>query len=150
MQRWQVIVTVAVFLAMPGVAGTQAQEKQEKRDKNGTYTETRQWCGEPVQTPNLHNVRSSEPGCHRLGDGKWCFKPSFPTIKLESDKWMFFGEPARVECTRNNQESCQWNVLGAEDRTTTITYNPNKIEYRILTGSRSIGVRICANARYYP
>jgi hypothetical protein len=116
-------------------------------DFAGAYSEEREICGNTIKTPELHDVRCPGSGCDcRQG---WCFRPTELTVSVPSDKWVFIGPP-RIDCAQNNQGSCQWNRLGASDLTTITMNNPNEIRARILTNSRSIGVRVCAMARYYP
>lgn len=117
----------------------------------GGYTEEREICGATMNTPELHNVTDDMTGrgCHRLGDGRWCFQATDLAVTTPNSRWVFAGSP-RVECARDNQGSCGWNALGAPDRFSVTLKNPTEIRARVLTNSRSIGVRICALARYYP
>jgi hypothetical protein len=118
-------------------------------DYKGAFTEERMICGNVANTPELHNVRCGGEGCHCIGDGKWCFRRTDLTVAVPSDKWVFSGA-ARVDCARNNEGSCEWNALGAPDRFAITLNNPTEIRGHVLTNSRSIGVRLCAPARYYP
>jgi hypothetical protein len=70
-------------------------------------------------------------------------------VTTPNSKWVFSG-PAHIQCIRDNQGSCGWNALGASDRFSINLNNPTEIRATALTNSRSIDVRICANARFYP
>lgn len=120
-------------------------------DYKGDYTEERLVCGETVNTPELHMVRCADggPGCQCIADGRWCFRPNQLTMKTENERWVFSSNAA-IQCARNNDRACEWNALGAPDRFTVTLNNPTEIRATALTSSRSIGIRLCAYARYYP
>lgn len=120
-------------------------------DSSGQYTEERVIYGSLSTTPELHDKRydGADASCHKVGDGKWCFKSTMLSIDTPNNKWVFVGTPT-VECVRNNDDSCGWNMLGSPDRTFIRVNNPHHIEVEVLTNSRSIDVRLACNARYYP
>ncbi len=120
-------------------------------DYKGQFTEEKEICGAVEKTPELHNAtcRSSGPGCECIADGKWCFKRTHLSVSTPNSKWVFSGSP-RVDCAQDNDGSCGWNALGAPDRFFVTQNNPTEIKADVLTSSRSIGVRVCAQARYYP
>ena len=105
-------------------------------------------CGPTVDTKE-HNNEHCNSACQCPGDGKWCFTPSNLEVTTPNPKWVFTGKP-RVDCARNNQGSCEWNSLGAPDRFKITLNNPTDIMATVLTDSRSIGIRLCAVARFYP
>ncbi len=119
-------------------------------DSGGNYTQEAMIWGEHRDTPELHNMQFAEgQGCHRVGDGKWCFKRTDLTVSTPNPRWVFVDSPV-LECVRDNQGSAAWNQLGAPDRFFVDLQNPTEIRVHILTNSRSIGVRVGARARYYP
>jgi hypothetical protein len=119
-------------------------------DARGNFTEEAMIWGDTRDTPELHNVRfQAGNGCHRVADGKWCFKQTDLTVTTPNQRWVFVAPPV-VQCVRDDRGSAEWNVLGAPDRFFVDLQNPTEIRAHILTNSRSIGVRIGARARYYP
>lgn len=121
-------------------------------DSRGTYTEEREICGDIVMTPPLHNVICSDYGdqtCRCID--KWCFKPNNLIVKTPNARWVFVGTP-RVNCaiSPNNTRSCTWNALGKLDRFSVTLNNPTEIRATAWTSSKTIGINLCAMARYYP
>lgn len=123
-------------------------QKGKKKDYRGFYTQEREICGPTVTTPELHEATCST-GCECIADGKWCFKPSDLVDTTPNQLWAFSG-PAYVKCVTNNDGSCQWNALGKADRFSVSLNNPTEIKAKALTSSRSIGIALCAPARFYP
>lgn len=121
----------------------------KSEDSNGVWEEERIIYGASYATPELHNVVSDSPGCIRLGDGKWCFKPTILDVYVPNSKWVFVGTPF-IDLVKDDRGSAAWNVLGAPDRFKIILSNPDAIKAEILTGSRSIVVRLACRARHYP
>lgn len=129
-------------------------------DGTGDYTEERQICGDAKITPNLPEVRCHwEAGskCHclgnggpgsPLGNGKYCYEATNLDVKTPNARWVFSG-PAAPVCTYN-PGSCNWNGLGLPDRFSVTLDNPTEIHATVLTSSNSLGVKLCAPARYYP
>jgi hypothetical protein len=126
-------------------------DDREYIDDHGKYTKERMIWGEATYTPELHNTLFSayDSECHRVGDGKWCFKRTELIVSTPNARWVFAGSP-QLECVTDNQGSCGWNRLGLLDRYFVVHQNPTEIKAYVLTNSRSIGVRIGALARYYP
>jgi hypothetical protein len=124
----------------------------EQSDARGTYIEEGIFLGPSKDTPELHEIRcGASPDCRCIGDGKWCFKPTELEVATPNPRWVFVPEaPVLIQCTRNNDGSCQWNALGAPDRFSAHTRTPTVIRAMALTSSRSIGIRIGCLARYYP
>jgi hypothetical protein len=139
------VTALSVFVAAAGWG----QAQQERTDAHGRYTEEKEICGPTVQTPELHNVKCGQrPGCRQPCD-RWCFVPNPLSVKTPDPRWVFSGAP-RVDCAANNQGSCEWNALGKPDRFSITLNNPDEIDATEWTNSRSIGIRLCAPARYYP
>ena len=109
--------------------------------------------GPTVATPELHNISYNDkvkcPNPVPLGGNKWCTMNTILTVATENDKWVFIGQP-EIDVVEDNQGSASWNVLGAPDRFFVELQNPHNIRVRIITGSRSIKVRLRCLARHYP
>ena len=120
-----------------------------RTDSHGTWTEEREIEGPLVDTPELHEVRDYQDGSCLAGYGEWCHKESRLHVPTPGERWLFAGTPY-LKVVRDNQGSAAWNRVGAPDRFWVTENNPNMIRARIVTSSRSIGVRLCCVARFYP
>lgn len=120
-------------------------------DSDGVFARRAMIWGPTATTPELHNHRFSggNPDCHKVGDGKWCFKRTNLRVWTPNHRWVFTGQ-AVVQVVRDNQGSAGWNGIGAPDRFRITLQNPTEIQAFVLTNSRSIDVRLGAEARYYP
>src|SRR5207253_2281641 len=81
----------------------------------------------------------------------WCFKETSLDVTLPDPLWVFTQGGVRVDCTRDNGGSCGWNSpFETPDKFIITLNNPNHLRASVWTSSRSINIRLCAMARYYP
>lgn len=126
-------------------------ERGAGEDSVGVYERQAMIWGPTATTPELHEFEfiGNNPECHKVGDGKWCFKRTNLRVWTPNQRWVFTGQ-AVLQLVQDNQGSAGWNGLGAPDRFRTTLQNPTEIQAFVLTNSRSIWVRIGSHARYYP
>jgi len=119
-------------------------------DWKGEYAEEKVICSETAFTPELHNVVFYSGGkCRKVGDGKWCFEPTSLSVRTPNSRWVF-SSGAWLRCAQDNRGSCGWNSIGRHDRFSISLDNPTLIRATAWTNSRSIGLQLCARARFYP
>ena len=110
--------------------------------------------GATVSTPELHEVScGGNTGCVCL-DNKWCYKPTYLTVRVPNSKWVFIGKPYLV-VVEDNQGAAAWNMLDRRDHCPSDRFfitldNPDEKNVKILSSSRSFKVRIECLAEYRP
>lgn len=102
--------------------------------------------GPIISTPELHEIFFDPSDNCVPSMGKYCFKRTKLTIKVQSTDWIFTGTPY-VDVVLDNQGAAAWNTLGVPDRFKVIKDTPTEKVVEILTSSRSIQVRLACKAK---
>lgn len=107
--------------------------------------EERTIYGPTFETCDCHNKPCGND-CDNCGwDGKWCYKKTKLYVTVPNSQWVFSGNPW-VELVSDNQGAAGWSGF-ASDKYEMVTNNPDRIEVKVLTGSRSFKIRLCCKAK---